>query len=468
MYNDINQNDNVNEVQGEQKIQDTPVAQGAYTRQETQSAYTAQTTPRDNYYTTGAYSGYSYSEPIVTKPVKKKRKLGRVLGIIAAAIGCGAVAGAIFFCVNYGLNTLFKEEENPNAGYKIPVSVSVDTSDSGNTSLVMDVSDAAEAVMPAVVAVTSTISEELFYYGRFSLGVQEYESSGSGIIVGQSDTEILIVTNNHVIEDNSGVMITFIDDKVVPALVKGAVPDQDIAVLAVAIKDIEPETMAQIRVAKLGNSDALRLGERVIAIGNALGLGQSVTQGGISAIGRSITVDNVTFDNMLQTDAAINSGNSGGALINVRGEVIGVNSAKCSSTGVEGIGYAIPISSVVDLINELMNRETRELVDEADRGTIGIGGYAVTSDVQQYYGTPAGVIVQYVEEGSAAEKAGIQQFDIITKFDGQKVTSVEDIQELLKYYRAGEEVTITIAYQENRKYVEHDVMITLGKASTTK
>ena len=415
------------------------------------------------------YNNYEGSTRSYTEPVKKKGKISKILGIIAATIGCGAVAGAIFFCVNYGLNALFKEDDKGVVDYKIPVSVSVDTStkDDG-TSLVMDVTDAAEAVMPAVVAVTSTISEELYYYGRFSLGTQEYESSGSGIIVGQSDTEILIVTNNHVIEDNSGVMITFIDDKVVSATVKGAVPNMDIAVLAVATKDIERETLEQIRVAKLGNSDNLRLGERVIAIGNALGLGQSVTQGGISAIGRSITVDNVTFDNMLQTDAAINSGNSGGALINVRGEVIGVNSAKYSSTGVEGIGYAIPISSVVDLINELMNRETRELVPEEERGVIGIGGYAVTSDGQQYYGTPAGVIIQYVEEGSAAEKAGLQQFDIITKFDGQSVTSVEDIQDLLQYYRAGETVTITIAYQENRKYVEHDIEITLGKAATTK
>ncbi|MBR6637300.1 MAG: trypsin-like peptidase domain-containing protein [Lachnospiraceae bacterium] len=427
------------------------------------------TTQEREFYNTYAGSTYSYSEPVVTKPVKKKGKVGKVLGIVAAAIGCGAVAGAIFFCVNYGLNTLFKEDDKGVVDYKIPVSVSVDTSTAGDgASLVMDASDAAEAVMPAVVAVTSTISEELYYYGRFSLGTQEYESSGSGIIVGQSDTEILIVTNNHVIEDNSGVMITFIDDKVVPAVVKGAVPNMDIAVLAVATKDIEKETLEQIRVAKLGNSDNLRLGERVIAIGNALGLGQSVTQGGISAIGRSITVDNVTFDNMLQTDAAINSGNSGGALINVRGEVIGVNSAKYSSTGVEGIGYAIPISSVVDLINELMNRETREIVPEDERGVIGIGGYAVTSDGQQYYGTPAGVIIQYVEEGSAAEKAGLQQFDIITKFDGQSVTSVEDIQDLLQYYRAGETVTITIAYQENRKYVEHDIEITLGKAASTK
>lgn len=397
---------------------------------------------------------------------RKKRGAGKVVGAIAAAIGCGAVAGAIFFCVNYGLNTLFKEDTKKASDYKIPVSVSVDTSDSGDgASLVMDVSDAAEAVMPAVVAVTSTVSEELYYYGRFSLGTQEYESSGSGIIVGQSDTEILIVTNNHVIEDNSSVMITFIDDKVVPATVKGAVANMDIAVLAVSIENIEQETLEQIRIAKLGNSDDLRLGERVIAIGNALGLGQSVTQGGISAIGRSITVDGVTFDNMLQTDAAINAGNSGGALINVRGEVIGVNSAKYSSTGVEGIGYAIPISSVVDLINELMNRETRELVPEDERGVIGIGGYAVTSDGQQYYGTPAGVIIQYVEEGSAAEKAGLQQFDIITKFDGQSVASVEDIQDLLQYYRAGETVTITIAYQENRKYVEHDIEITLGKSA---
>ena len=468
MYDNINQNENENEVKKSDLNEqgNSFYGSGSYSLPE-RSHYEAagsNNSAAAAVDTAAAAAGAADVQAVI-KPVKKKRRAGRVLGFVAGAIALGIIAGGTFFGVNYALNTAFPKESEPKSYYQVPVSVAVGSNDTGNSGLVMDAADVAEAVMPAIVAVTSKMTQEMYYYGFFSMGVKEYESSGSGIVVGQSDSEILIVTNNHVIDGNNGVMVTFIDNSVVPAVVKGAVAEQDIAVLAVALSDIDEPTLQQIRVAQLGNSDTVRLGERVIAIGNALGFGQSVTQGGISAIGRTITVDDTTFENMLQTDAAINSGNSGGALINTKGEVIGINSAKCSSTGVEGIGYAIPVSSVVDIINELMNRETRTLVDEADRGYLGIGGYAVDSDAQKRYGTPAGISVQHVEEGSAAEKAGIQQFDIITKFDGQKVSSPEELKDMLRYYKAGETVKVTIAYMENRQYIEQEIEVTLDRAS---
>ncbi len=465
MYNETEQNNNLNT--DNQNVNSQPAentsfyGQGSYN-----SSYDSNAT---RYYDSPNFTTSAYSTTVKTeeKPAKKKKRMGKVLGVVIGAVCFGIIAGAVGYGVNYGLNTLFpqKNEANADRDTKLQISAVVSSTSDNGGAIVMDASDAVDAVMPAVVSVTSKIVAEQYYMGYFPMGTQEYESSGSGIIIGQSDSEILIVTNNHVIEDNNGVSIQFIDDAIVTAVVKGTAPDIDIAVLAVNIDDISDETISQIRVAKLGNSDNLRLGERVIAVGNALGLGQSVTQGGISALGRSITVDDVVFEDMIQTDAAINKGNSGGALINTSGEVIGINSAKSSATGVEGMGYAIPISSVLDIINELMNRETRELVDEEDRGYIGISGYSVDSEAQQRYGTPVGISVQYVEEGSAAEAAGIQKFDIITKFDGQKVGSVEELQSLLQYYKAGETVKITIAYMENRQYIEQEIDITLGKAS---
>lgn len=416
-------------------------------------------------FTTSAYSTNTFNAD--KKPVKKKKRFGRFAGLLAGALCFGIIAGAAAYGINCGLKALFPDSQNNTVDRdtRLQISAVVSSTSGSGEAIVMDAADAVDAVMPAVVSVTSKIVSEQYYMGYFPMGTQEYESSGSGIIIGQSDSEILIVTNNHVIEDNKGVSIQFIDDSIVSAVVKGTAPDIDIAVLAVNTADISDDTISKIRVAKLGNSDTLRLGERVIAVGNALGLGQSVTQGGISALGRSITVDEVVFENMIQTDAAINKGNSGGALINTSGEVVGINSAKSSATGVEGMGYAIPISSVIDIINELMNRETRELVDEKDRGYIGISGYAVDSEAQQRYGTPVGISVQYVEEGSAAEAAGIQKFDIITKFDGQKVGSVEELKSLLQYYKAGETVKLTIAYMENRQYIEQEIDITLGRGT---
>ncbi len=463
MYNDIEQNNNLN-TENNMPVADADSQTVGNQSAESTSFYGQGSYNYDNSnFNTIAYSTTARTE---AKSEKKKKRAGKVAGVLIGAICFGIIAGAVGYGVNYGLKNLFgiEKKDNTKTNNKIQISAVVNSTGSDGEAVVMDAADAADAVMPAVVAVTSKIISEQYYMGYFPMGTRESEASGSGIIIGQNDSEVLIVTNNHVIEDNSGVSIRFIDDSIVTAIVKGTVPDIDIAVLAVDVDDISDETMGQIRVAMLGNSDNLRLGERVIAVGNALGLGQSVTQGGISAIGRSITVDDVIFENMIQTDAAINKGNSGGALINIRGEVIGINSAKSSATGVEGMGYAIPISSVIDVINELMNRETRELVDEKDRGYLGISGYAVDSEAQQRYGTPAGISVQYVEEGSAAAKAGIQQFDIITKFDGQKVGSVEELQSLLQYYEAGETVKVTIAYMENRQYVDQEIELTLGRA----
>lgn len=324
--------------------------------------------------------------------------------------------------------------------------------------------------MPSVVSVVSRVSSEVTY-GPFTLGKQEYDSSGSGIIVGQSDTELLIVTNNHVIEGAETVTVTFSDatpedssdDISVDGLVKGARPDNDLAVIAVPLEYIPEEVLSYIKIASLGNSDELKVGEGTIAIGNALGYGQSVTTGCVSALNRQVTIENLTL-NMIQTDAAINSGNSGGALLNMKGEVIGINSAKALKNGVEGMGYAIPISSVMDILNELMNRKTRTLVEEGERGYLGIRGVNIDVSYSNSYGTPVGISVQQVLEGSAAEKAGIKKYDIITKFDGQTITSMSDLQDLLQYYRAGETVTIIVEYMENHEYVERELEITLGKA----
>lgn len=324
--------------------------------------------------------------------------------------------------------------------------------------------------MPSVVSVVSRLSSEITY-GPFSLGKQEYDNSGSGIIVGQSETELLIATNNHVIEDAQTITVTFTDrtpedlsdDVSVQALLKGSRSENDLAVIAVPLKDIPEEVLSYIKIATLGDSDSLRIGEGTIAIGNALGYGQAVTTGCVSAINRQVKVNNLNL-NMIQTDAAINEGNSGGALLNLRGEVIGINSAKYSSTGVEGMGYAIPISSVVDIINELMNRETRTIVDEDERGVLGIKGLEISAQYEDSYGTPAGFSVQEVVEGGAAEKAGIKKYDIIVRVDGQTIKSYEDLRELLQYYRAGETVKVVVKYIENHEYVEREVELTLQKA----
>lgn len=417
------------------------------------------------------YSGSAASvnaSPVEEKP--KKKKGGKVIRFAAKAAAFGMIAGAAFYGINTAANHFYPSSRQVQNTVQLPATIVSGTSGGSAAAAVIDVSDVVEAVMPSVVSVVGRFSSEITY-GPFSLGKQEYDGSGSGIIVGQSDTELLIATNNHVVENAETLAVTFTDrtpedlsdDISVEALVKGTRSENDLAVIAVPLADIPEEVLDYIKIATLGDSDNLRAGEGTIAIGNALGYGQSVTTGCVSALNRQVQIDNLKL-NMIQTDAAINQGNSGGALLNMKGEVIGINSAKYSSAGVEGMGYAIPISSVIDIINELMNRETRTLVEEADRGYLGVKGIEITSDYSQTYGVPVGFSIQEIVEGGAAEKAGLQKYDIIVRVDGQTVESYDDLKGLLQYYKAGETVKVVVKYIENHEYVEREVELTLQKA----
>ena len=313
--------------------------------------------------------------------------------------------------------------------------------------------------MPSVVAITNTM---LYQNNTWFGATQTYEvpSSGSGIIVGQNDTELLIVTNNHVIEDSTSLQVTFIDESTVDAAVKGTDSESDLAVIAVPLDSISADTKSQIKAATMGDSDSLKMGQGVIAIGNALGLGQSVTVGHVSALNREINVDGLT-KTVIQTDAAINPGNSGGALLNAQGELIGINEAKYASTDVEGVGYAIPISLVKDTIENLMNKTTKVELPEEEQGYLGIQIQNINSATSQMYGMPEGVYVYKITENSAAANSDLREKDIITKFDGETVHSYADLTELLTYYKAGSTVTLTVQRLENGEYTEKEVEITL-------
>ena len=346
------------------------------------------------------------------------------------------------------------------------------------------VADVAEAVMPSIVAITNKSVQEVqsFFYGARPFQY-ESESAGSGIIVDSNDTELLICTNNHVVEDATELTVSFIDDESYPAVVKGTDPSNDLAVVAVNLDDISDDTMDQIRIASIGDSDSMRVGEQVVAIGNALGYGQSVTTGIISAKDRSINVGSEdpgygygygynyseveaadVYENLIQTDAAINPGNSGGALLDMNGNVIGINSAKDSSSGVEGMGYAIPVSKAMPILEDLMNRKTRTAVDEDEIGYMGISGQSVSNEAVLLYGIPAGVYLTSISEGTPAEEAGLKEGDIITKFDGYEIQSFDDLDYRLQYYAAGETIDLTVASQvdNGRGYEEKTVSLTLG------
>ncbi len=328
------------------------------------------------------------------------------------------------------------------------------------TTVVSDVSEVVAQVMPAIVAINNHYTETMSYFGQSV--VNEEESSGSGIIVGQNDTELLIVTNYHVIENAEQLTVQFVEDSEAEASVKGTDADMDLAVISVPLEQIESDTLEQITVATLGDSDALVVGEPAIAIGNSLGYGQSVTVGVISALNRTITLSTGSSGTFIQTDAAINPGNSGGALLNVKGEVIGINSNKIGGTAVEGMGYAIPISAASPIIAELMLKETKSKVAEEERGYLGISGISVTSDVSQAYGMPEGVYIAQVYENTAAEAAGLQKGDIITAFDGDEITSMDELQKELEYYAQGETVEITVMTVGEGGYSEKTVELTLG------
>ena len=329
-----------------------------------------------------------------------------------------------------------------------------------------DVSQVVEEAMPAVVAVASTAVYQMPDFGFgwfFGGGSQSYEvpSSGSGIIIGENDTELLIVTNNHVVQDTVSLKITFVDDTAVDAAVKGTDTDTDLAVISVPLDQIPQETKEKIAVARLGDSDGLKVGQGVIAIGNALGYGQSVTVGYVSALNREIKTSDGNTRVLLQTDAAINPGNSGGALLNMKGEVIGINAAKYSSTEVEGIGYAIPVSSVQDILDELMNRKTRSEVAEEKRGYLGIQGTIVDEDAAAAFGMPKGVYVYKILKDGAAADSQLREKDIITKLDGMTVKSMQELQKLLKGYEAGETIELLVQRQEDGQYKEIQIPVTL-------
>ena len=330
-----------------------------------------------------------------------------------------------------------------------------------------DVSNVVEKVMPAMVSIVNNFTETANVFGQQY--TQEEAASGSGIIVGKTDDELLIVSNNHVVESADTLTVTFIDGSEAQAQVKGLDSDMDLAVIAVSLNDLSDDTKNAITVATLGSSDDLKLGEPVIAIGNALGYGQSVTNGIVSALNREITLENGStgLENgstgtFIQTNAAINPGNSGGALLNMNGEVIGINSNKIGGTAVEGMGYAIPITSASPIIADLMERQTRTKVAEDEVGYIGISLREVTSQISQMYNMPEGIYVVSVEEGSAAANAGIMKGDIITKFDGSSISSYSDLQKTLQYYAVGDSVTVTVQRPQNGEYVSIELNLTLG------
>lgn len=329
-----------------------------------------------------------------------------------------------------------------------------------------DVSQVVEEAMPAVVAVASTAVYQMPDFGFgwfFGGGSQSYEvpSSGSGIIIGENDTELLIVTNNHVVQDTVSLKITFVDDTAVDVVIKGTDTDTDLAVISVPLDQIPQETKEKIAVARLGDSDGLKVGQGVIAIGNALGYGQSVTVGYVSALNREIKTSDGNTRVLLQTDAAINPGNSGGALLNMKGEVIGINAAKYSSTEVEGIGYAIPVSGVQEILDELMNRKTRSEVAEEKRGYLGIQGTTVDEDAAAAFGMPKGVYVYKILKDGAAADSQLREKDIITKLDGMTVKSMQELQKFLKGYEAGETIELLVQRQEDGQYKEIQIPVTL-------
>ena len=336
-----------------------------------------------------------------------------------------------------------------------------------------DVSAVVENCMPSIVAITGKSVEDIetYYYGT-----QEYEaeSAASGIIIAQNDDELLIATNSHVVADTSDLNVCFsaeaddTDDLVAPAKIKGMDKDNELAVIAVQLSDIPEAVRSQLRIAKIGDSDALKVGQAAIAIGNALGYGQSVTSGIISALNREITIDNFSKP-VIMTDAAINFGNSGGALLNANGEVIGINVAKEAGQSSESMGYSIPINTAVPILKELVNRETRDKLSNSERGYIGATVVDVSDDAKDLYDMPQGAFVYEVSEGSAAEQAGIHKGDIITKFEGISVTDKEDLIDQMSYYKVGETVTLEVQSATNGSYEAREVEVTLqqGAASAT-
>lgn len=393
------------------------------------------------------------------KPRKKKdRKVPRWVKVAGLGLIFGIVASAAFQTSNFVAGKVLGTMPEKEGGTKEAVSSAQLTSGS-SAKITSDVSEIAKNAMPSVVSITNmSVRQVQNFFG--GIQEQESESAGSGIIVAQNDTELLILTNNHVVENNDVLTVSFIDEESVEANVKGADSERDLAIVAVKLKDIKDSTRKAIAVAQMGDSTQLQVGEPVIAIGNALGYGQSVTTGIVSATKRTLE----GFDSeLIQTDAAINPGNSGGALLNANGEVVGINTIKVATDAVEGMGYAIPISDAGDVITDLMNRETRTKVAEGKQGYIGIQGVDVSEDSAEMYNMPTGVYVSEVVKGGGAQAAGITKGCIITKLEGLSVSGMTSLKEQLQYYAVGETVKVTIQIpQNNGEYKEETVKVKLG------
>lgn len=400
-----------------------------------------------------------------TPKPKKNRKVPKPVKLVCAGVAFGLVASVTFQTGNYVGTKVFGTTTTNGKTAKTAQTVDgAKLTTSSSSTGTSDVATIAKNAMPSIVSITNmSVQEVQSFFG----GTQQQESTsvGSGIIIGQTDSELLILTNNHVVEGNEKLTVSFVDNESVEANVKGTDSTKDLAVVAVKISDVKDSTMDEIAVATMGDSSKLEVGEQVVAIGNALGYGQSVTTGIVSALNRTIQIEG-NEQTLIQTDAAINPGNSGGALLDMQGRVIGINSAKASANGVEGMGYAIPISTAKPILEDLMNKKTRtETVSEEDSAYIGITGQAVSNEMSELYGIPEGIYVTDVSEGSPAEDAGLKKGDIITKFDGSSVTSMSGLKETLAYYAAGEEVPVTISRQSGDGYEEQKVTLTLGAAA---
>lgn len=412
---------------------------------------------------------------------------------VALAVIFGLVAAVVFQAANFTADRFLNTgSSTAQIGTTQSVNLQEAVSDSGSTDeqMIADtasengtVAAVAQASMPSVVAITTVSVQEIPSF--FGYGSRQYKSaaSGSGIIVGDNDDELLIATNNHVVEGATTLSVCFIGDDVtnaetetvnagdngdlnvedaVSAKIKGTDADNDLAVVAVKKADIPEDTLSQIKIAQIGSSDDLVVGQQVVAIGNALGYGQSVTSGWVSALNRTISTDDGDSTGLIQTDAAINPGNSGGALLNMKGELIGINSAKYADSSVEGMGYAIPISKAKPILEDLMNRETREKVDSSEKGYLGVVLANLTTEAIQMYNMPTGAFVRGVEQNSPAQESGLCKGDIIVKFDGQKVSDGDDLMDKLQYYKSGEKIEAVIARANNGVYEESTIELTLG------
>ena len=455
--------------------------------QQTNNTGSSNNSYQEYYYSAGNPND-NYNQTFNATPKKKSKKTGgfgkKAVSVVCLGLVFGVTAGAAFSVPAYMATRELKSAKlelqdmqsasEEESAQKSTLSTTTDSLSASNASYTSgnsaDVAAIAQSCLPSVVSITNKgVTEVQTMFGKYT---QDTEGSGSGIIIGENDSELLIVTNYHVISGSNELSVVFSYDEdsdnpsLVSAKVKGYDADKDLAVSAVSLNDITNEMRSQIKIATIGDSSSLVLGQEVVAIGNALGYGQSVTTGIISALGREVTVTddsgNTITNKLIQTDAAINPGNSGGALLNMNGELIGINSVKVSSSSVEGMGYAIPISDVQSIIEELMLKETRDVVAEAAQGYIGIGGVDVTSEISETYDMPIGIYINTVYENSPAEAAGLARGNIITKFDGQTVRSMSELKSLLTYYRFDETIDVTVMVQSAGGYEEQTVQLTLG------